>query len=119
MNTLYNSRLTKISQKLRREMTKEERKLWYKFLKTLPLVVKRQKTIGRYIVDFCIDSAKIIIELYGSQHYTEEAETLDNDRDSYLKNLGYTVLRFTNLEVQQQFQAVCSEIEKKLFKSIS
>lgn len=119
MNMLHNPRLTKVSQNLRRKMTKEEKRLWYQFLKRLPVIVKRQKIIGRYIVDFCIDGAKIVIEVDGSQHYTENAEVLDNDRDRYLKDLGYKVLRFTNLEIQRQFQAVCLEIEKQLTEGIA
>ena len=114
MNDLHNAALTRNAQKLRREMTEEERKLWYTFLKNLPYPVKRQKVIGCYIVDFCIDKAKIIIELDGSQHYSEEGERADIARDNYLKKKGYQILHFTNLEIQRQFLAVCAEIEKRL-----
>ena len=114
MNHLHNAHLTKNAQKLRREMTEEERKLWYTFLRGLPYTVKRQKVIGKYIVDFCIDTAKIIIELDGSQHYSEEGEQTDAVRDAFLIEKGYCILRFSNLEIQQQFSAVCAEIEKTL-----
>ena len=114
MNNLCNTTLTPYAQKLRKEMTKEERKLWYLFLRTLPYVVKRQKVIGKYIVDFCIDSSKLIIELDGSGHYTESSEAKDKERDSYLRNLGYRILRFSNLDIQRRFQSVCTEIESRL-----
>ena len=96
-------------------MTKEERKLWYLFLKTLPCMVKRQKVIGKYIVDFCIEKIKLIIELDGSGHYTELGELADRERDSFLQNAGYQIMRFSNLDIQSRFQAVCEEIEKRVF----
>lgn len=114
MNYLHNKALTPYAKKLRREMTKEERKLWYLFLKTLPCTVKRQKVIGNYIVDFCIDQAKIIIELDGSGHFTESGETADKERDSFLQDNGYQIVRFSNLDIQRRFQSVCAEIEKRL-----
>ena len=114
MNTIYNPKLTPYSQKLRREMTAEEKKLWYDFLKELPLTVRRQKVIENYIVDFYIAKAKIIIELDGSQHYEDEAVHLDKLRDERLKELGYTILRYTNLDVNRRFKEVCLDIEKHL-----
>jgi len=71
MNKTNNSKLTGNAKTLRKNMTKEERHLWYDFLKTLPLTVNRQKVIGNYIVDFYIASSKIVIELDGSQHYKD------------------------------------------------
>ena len=91
MNIIHNLNLTPYSQKLRREMTPEERKLWYNFLKGIPLTVHRQKVIENYIVDFYIAQAKIIIELDGSQHYDDKAARLDEIRNKRLKELGYTV----------------------------
>ena len=69
MNKTNNSRLTGNAQKLRREMTEEERHLWYDFLKELPVTVNRQKVIGRYIVDFYCAEAKLVSEIDGTQHY--------------------------------------------------
>ena len=68
MNKTNNSRLTGNAQKLRREMTEEERHLWYDFLKGLPVTVNRQKVIGRYIVYFYCAEAKLVIEIDGTQH---------------------------------------------------
>ena len=112
MNQTHNPELTKYSQKLRREMTKEERRLWYDFLKPLPLPVRRQKVVGPYIVDFYCASAKLVIELDGSQHYEDEHQARDRARDEYLQGLGLTVLRFSNLDVNQSFEGVCQEILK-------
>lgn len=110
-----NKRLTKNSQKLRKEMTKEERHLWYDFLSTLPVRFKRQKTIGKYIVDFYCYSAQLIIELDGSQHYdNDEQINKDKERDEYLKELGFTVLRYSNLEIQTNFRGVCEDIYSHL-----
>ena len=103
-------RLTSLSQQLRKNMTKEEKHLWYDFLKQLPVTVNRQKIIGNYIVDFYIDSAKIIIELDGSQHYSEEGEAKDIIRDSYFKRIGIKVLRYTNRQINERFKDVCDDI---------
>ena len=114
MNIIHNLNLTPYSQKLRREMTPEERKLWYNFLKGIPLTVHRQKVIENYIVDFYIAQAKIIIELDGSQHYDDKAARLDEIRNKRLKELGYTVLRYTNLDIIRRFKEVCMDIENHL-----
>ena len=107
---ISNPKLTKNSQTLRKNMTKEERHLWYDFLKPLPITVKRQKTIGPYIVDFYCASANLVIELDGSQHYEKTGIVADIDRDTYLRSLGLTVLRYSNREVNQQFLGVCEDI---------
>ena len=114
MNGWNNKNLTEKSKELRRNMTKEERHLWYDFLKHLDVTVQRQKVLNRYIADFYINSAKLIIELDGSQHYTEEGESYDSVRDDYFKRNGYTVLRYTNLEIQRNFRGVCEDIMSHL-----
>ena len=91
-------------------MTKEEKHLWYDFLKKLPITFNRQKVIGKYIVDFYCSSAKIAIELDGSQHYDDENKQKDTLRDEYLKNLGIKVLRYSNLDIHNNFDAVCRDI---------
>ncbi|MDY3296824.1 endonuclease domain-containing protein [Selenomonas sp.] len=95
---------------LRKEMTREERHLWYDFLKGCPQKFQRQKAIGPYIVDFVCYSAKLVVELDGAQHY--EAEALDHDerRTAYLREHGFRVLRFWNRDVQAHFDDVCAAI---------
>ena len=110
MNEQYNSKLVPNSKRLRKEMTKEERHLWYDFLKHLPITVHRQKTMGKYIVDFYIASAKIVIELDGSQHYEEQSKTADAKRDEHLSKIGCKVLRYSNADVNKRFKDVCEDI---------
>ncbi len=110
MNKTYNSKLTRNAKALRKNMTKEERHLWYDFLKTLPVTVNRQKVIGNYIVDFYIASSNLVIELDGSQHYEDKGIEIDIKRDEYLKSLGIKVLRYSNLDVNRNFESVCQDI---------
>lgn len=110
MSQTSNKNLRKYAQNLRSGMTKEERHLWYDFLKQLPVTVNRQKVIGQYIVDFYISSKGIVIELDGSQHYEDSGRMADRERDTFLNSLGLTVLRYSNLEVNSNFQGVCEDI---------
>ena len=95
-------------------MTDEEKHLWYDFLRHLPVTVNRQKRIGNYIVDFFIADKRIVIELDGSQHGSPEHQSQDRIRDSELRALGITVLRYTNTAVNKAFDNVCSDISKHL-----
>ena len=110
MNKTNNSKLTGNAKTLRKNMTKEERHLWYDFLKTLPITVNRQKVIGNYIVDFYCAVAKLVIEIDGSQHHSLNGRQDDARRDSFLNELGITVLRYSNLDIHQNFDGVCSDI---------
>lgn len=96
-------------------MTKEERHLWYDFLKGLPVMVHRQKVIGNYIVDFYVAEKRIVIELDGSQHYEDDAKIADAQRDAYFVSLGITVLRYSNADVNWRFDAVCQDIWNHVF----
>ena len=119
MNQKSNPLLKHNAQKLRKEMTREEKHLWYDFFKHLPITVNRQKVIGKYIVDFYCASAKIAIELDGSQHYEEDGKVKDRVRDQYLNDLGITVLRYSNYDVNRNFEGVCREIQAYLEPLIS
>jgi len=110
MGELYNKKLKANARELRKNMTKEERHLWYDFLKSLPVMVHRQKVIGMYIVDFYIADAKLIIELDGSQHYEIAGKRNDAVRDAYLSSLGFTILRYSNADVNLRFSSVCQDI---------
>ncbi len=114
MNTTNNPALTAYAKKLRTNMTKEEKHLWYDFLKDLPFTINRQKVINKYIVDFYIASAKIVIELDGSQHYEYEGIKNDSQRDEHLNGLGIKVLRYSNKDINCNFEAVCQDILKYL-----
>lgn len=91
-------------------MTKEERHLWYDFLRSQPFTVHRQKVIGPYIVDFYIASANLVIELDGSQHFDAAGQRKDAQRDQYMKRYGLTVLRYANSDIQKNFTGVCADI---------
>ncbi len=95
-------------------MTEEEKHLWFDFLCSLPVRVKRQKVIGRYIVDFYIPKAKTVIEVDGIQHTAPEARKEDEERDLYLQSLGITVLRYSNESVQKNFRGVIADILEKI-----
>ena len=95
-------------------MTAEEKRLWYDFLKKLPITVNRQKNIDNYIVDFFIASKKIVIEIDGMQHGTPEHEKADERRDRTLEVQGITVLRYTNRDINQRFDEVCQDIMRHL-----
>ena len=110
----YDKSLVKNAQKLRKEMTKEEKHLWYDFLKKLPIQVKRQKNIENYILDFYIPSLKIAIEIDGIQHTSEEGRIQDEKRDSVLNSYGIRVLRFQNRDINNNFLSVADEILKVL-----
>ena len=115
MNEQYNAKLIRNSKNLRNAMTKEERHLWYDCLKQLPVTVHRQKVLGNYIVDFYIASAKIVIELDGSQHYARAHQEKDAQRDAYLKSIGCQVLRYSNADINFRFREVCDDIWNHLY----
>ena len=110
----YNKKLVGNAQYLRKNMTDEEKQLWYHFLRRLPVTVRRQKNIGNYIVDFYIAEGKIVIEIDGIQHKTSENKEKDAIRDKYLNDLGIRVLRFSNVAVNNYFNDVCNIILKHL-----
>ena len=114
MNPTNNPKLRSNAQKLRREMTKEERRLWYDFLKRLPVTVNRQKVIGRYIVDFYYAAGRLAIELDGSQHFEDDGAAADRERDLALSGLGITVVRYSNDDVNRNFDGVCADILRRL-----
>ena len=106
-----NRKLTKSAQTLRRNMTREERHLWYDFLKNYSVQFNRQKVIGNYVVDFYCHKAKLVIELDGSQHFKDSGLENDLHRTQYLNNLGLFVIRIPNNEIWESFEAVCKAID--------
>ena len=108
----HNSKLTSRAQELRKNMTKEERRLWYDYLSRYPLRFRRQVTMGNYIVDFYCAAAKLVIELDGSQHYEEAGMEYDARRSAYLESLGIYVLRFSNSDIIRNLRGVCAIIDK-------
>ena len=99
------------SQNLRKNMTREERHLWYDFLKMYPVQFKRQVSMGSYIVDFYRDKAKLVLELDGSQHCEPEAMDYDRRRTAFLEEKRLYVLRLSNLDVMRNFRGVCEGVD--------
>ena len=106
-----NKTLKAKAQNLRKDATKEENLLWYKFLRRYPVQFRRQYIIGNYIVDFYCHRARLIVELDGSQHCEPKQVEYDRARSAYLESLGLYVLRFSNLDVVHRFRSVCEAID--------
>ena len=114
MDKKYNSALISNAKDLRKNMTKEERHLWYDYLRTVPQKVVRQKVLGKYIADFYCASAKLVIELDGSQHYEDKGIEYDKSRTQYLESFGIRVVRIPNNEINENFEGVCKYLETLL-----
>ena len=104
----YNKKLVPLAQTLRKNMTKEEKHLWYDFLKKHPVQFKRQVTCGQYILDFYCPKAKLAIELDGEYH--RAIERSDKTRDEYLNSLGILVIRYKNKEIWENFLEIRDQI---------
>ena len=119
MEKIHNKNLVANAKILRKNMTKEEKHLWYDYLRNYPVKFLRQKPFGKYILDFYCTKAKIAIELDGSQHYTEQniIET-DKERDNFLTQYGITVIRIPNSEINNNFRGVCEYIDLLVKKSL-
>ena len=112
--TSYNSSLSERAKSLTKNMTEQERKLWFLYLRPHHLKWYRQRIINRFIVDFYCSKAKLVIEIDGSQHYSEQGIAYDKERTAILNSYGLTVLRYTNTQIDYQFREVCIDIEKHL-----
>ena len=108
----YNSALISRAKELRKNMTPAERKLWYRYLRTFEIRVLRQRPIDHFIVDFYCPSLKLVIEVDGESHYTEEGRERDRARTQQLEGYGLKVVRFTNQQVLYEFEKVCDEIQR-------
>ena len=106
------------ARRLRREMTPHERKLWYLFLRKYPVKIYKQRIIGKFIVDFYCASAKLVIEVDGSQHYEPQGMAYDIERSAFLSALGLEVLRFSNREIDREFRGVCEQIDMTIQKRL-
>ena len=119
MQSKHNKQLVPLAKQLRKEMTKEERHLWYDFLRSYPVRFSRQKVLGKYIADFYSAEAKLVIELGGSQHYEPACAQKDDERTEFLKGYGLTVIRIPNNEISRNFHGVCEYIDAAVKQSLS
>ena len=111
MQSKHNKQLVPLARALRKNMTKEERRLRYDFLRDYPVRFSRQKVLGRYIADFYSAEAKLIIELDGSQHYEDENIRKDARRTEFLEAYGLRIIRVANNEITENFDGVCDYID--------
>ena len=119
MQPKHNKQLVPLAKQLRKEMTKEERHLWYDFLRSYPVRFSRQKVLGKYIADFYSADAKLVIELDGSQHYEDGNMKKDGERTAFLEAYGLTGIRIPNNEFSRNFCGVCEYIDSVVKQSIS
>ena len=113
----YNGSNTVLAKNLRKNATKQEKHLWYDFLRDYEIKFQRQRTIDNFIADFYCQKANLIIELDGHQHYSINGIQKDKFRTEKLEQYGLTVIRFTNKQIDNDFYAVCDFIDKTV-KSI-
>ena len=119
MQSKHNAKLVPFARKLRKDMTKEERHLWYDFLRTYPIRFSRQKVLGQYIADFYCAQVKLVVELDGSQHYVDDGLANDAERTAFLAGYDITVVRISNKDVNENFQGVCEHIDHTVRQSLS
>ena len=111
-NVPKNNELIENAKNLRKNMTRQEKHLWYDFLKNYPIKIYKQRIVDNFIADFYCHQARLVIEIDGSQHYTIEGKEYDKKRTEILEEYGLSVLRFSNLDVDDKFEGVCYVIDK-------
>ncbi len=116
MSLPYQGKLIPRAKELRKEATKQENRLWYDFLRGYPVRFQRQKTIDSFIADFYCRAARLVIEVDGSQHYDEQGLAYDKERSAIFAEYGVKVIRFSNMEIEKNFQEVCNAIERETKK---
>ena len=109
-----NHKLLNIAKILRRNMTRQEKHLWYDFLRHYPVKIYKQRIIDNFIADFYCHQARLVIELDGSQHYTISGKFYDEARTETLQEYGLYVLRFSNVDIDKNFEGVCYMIDKTI-----
>ena len=119
MDRKHNKNIVPFAKELRKNMTKEERHLWYDFLKNYTIKFTRQKVLGKYIADFYCAKANLVVELDGSQHYEDLGLLNDEKRTQYLEQYGIKVIRISNLDVLRNFEGVCMYIDNEVNQSLS
>ncbi len=112
----YKDVLYENARELRKNMTRHEKRLWYQFLRHYTQKFYRQRVVGNFILDFYCVKAHLAIEIDGAQHYTESGEKYDNRRSEILKERGIEVLRFSNFEIDSNFEGVCMAIDMAVKK---
>ena len=118
MSLEYNKNNISLAQNLRKNATPQEKQLWYDFLSSYPIRFQRQKAIGNFIADFYCHKAKLVVEIDGSQHFTDAGSVADAFRTEKLENYGLTIIRFTNQDIKNHFRGVCEYIDNTVKSSL-
>lgn len=113
-----NSNLLNLAKTLRRNMTRQEKHLWYDFLQSYPVKIYKQRIIDNFIADFYCHKCRLVIEIDGSQHYSENGLNNDKARTNIFEQYGIFVLRFSNREIDENFEGVCAMIDKVISEKI-
>ena len=113
-----NNNLLNIAKSLRRNMTRQEKHLWYDYLQHYPIKIYKQRIIDNFVVDFYCHKARLAIEIDGSEHYSIEGKTYDESRTGVIEKYGVIVLRFSNLDIDDKFEGVCYVIDKTIKERI-
>ena len=119
MERKHNKMLTENAKILRNNMTKEEKHLWYDYLRKCPVKFSRQKVLGKYIADFYSAEAKIVIELDGAQHFEKENRIYDEKRTEFLEQYDLKIIRIPNGEINTNFEGICRYLDKQIEQSLS
>ena len=113
MKYFHDNQLLERARSLRKQMTPQERKLWYLFLRRRKEKWYRQRPMFGYILDFYCADVHLAVEIDGGQHFTDTGRSYDENRTAVLTQNGITVLRFTNADIEHRFDTVCDEIGRK------
>ena len=118
MSLDYNEKNITLAKNLRKNATPQENHLWYDFLSKYEIRFQRQKAIDNFIADFYCHKARLIIEIDGSQHYTEDGKQKDEFRTEILEGYDLKVIRFTNRQINTNFSGVCEYIDATVRASL-
>jgi len=118
MSLDYNGKNISLAKNLRKNATPQEKHLWYDYLSKYEIRFQRQKAIDNFIADFYCHKARLIIEIDGSQHYTQEGRERDDFRTEILEGYDLKVIRFTNLQIDTNFRGVCEYIDAVVKSSL-
>ena len=118
MKWFYNKDINNIAKTLRKQMTRQERHLWYDFLRNYGVKVYRQRTIDYYVADFYCPAAKLVVELDGGEHYTEKKMLDDEYRTAIINQYGIHVVRIPNNEIDNNFYNVCTYLDSVIKERI-
>jgi len=118
MSLEYNKKNIPLARNLRKNATPQENQLWYAYLSKYPVRFQRQKAIGEFIADFYCHKAKLVVEIDGSQHFTDAGLVADAFRTEKLEGYGLKIIRLTNQDIKDNFRGVCEYIDNTVKASL-